>query len=68
MKLRPEYESVRSSIMSRVPSPSLDEYLNELREETSQLTQLTLKQRVSGGPLLVAYLSIILLLNLPVQP
>lgn len=30
MKLSSKYESVRSSIMSRVPSPSLDERLNEL--------------------------------------
>ena len=41
--------------MSRVPSPSLDECLNELYEDTSQLTQLTLKQQASGGSLEVEY-------------
>ena len=46
MKLRSEYETVRSNLMSRVSSPSLNECLNELlREEQSQITQHNLKQQ-----------------------
>ena len=56
MKLRPVYEIVHSNLMSRVPSPSLNECLNELlREEQSQLTQHVLKQQSSGNCPDVAY-------------
>ena len=56
MKLRSEYELIRSNLMSRVPSPSLNECLNELlREEQSQLTQHVLKQQSSGNSHDVAY-------------
>ena len=51
MKLRPEFESVRSNLMSRVPAPSLDDCLNELlQEEQMQLTQGVLAPQVSGSP------------------
>lgn len=56
MKLSSKYESVRSSIMSRVPSPSLDERLNELLcEEQWRLTQVALTQQGSGVSLEAAY-------------
>ena len=56
MKLRSEYEIIRSNLMSSVPSPSLDECLNELLcEEQSQLTQHVLKQQSSGTSPDVAY-------------
>lgn len=52
----PEYEIVRSGLMSRVPSPSLDDCLNELlREQQRQLTQVAFNEHASGGPLEVAY-------------
>lgn len=56
MKLWPEFESVRSNLMSRVPAPSLDDCLNELlRDEQTQLTQGVLVRQVSGSPLLLVY-------------
>ena len=56
MKLRPQYESVRSNLMSRVPSPSLDECLNELlREEQRQLTQSGVLQQATPSAIDVAY-------------
>lgn len=56
MKLQPEYETVRSGLMGRVPSSSLDECLNELlREEQRQLTKVALTQEAAAGPLPVAY-------------
>ena len=58
MKLKSEYETIRSSLMSRVSSSSLDECLNELlREEQSQVTQHALKRHVSTPPLEVAYVT-----------
>ena len=58
MKLRPEYETVRFNLMSRVPSPSLNECLNELlRKEQCQITQHALKQRSLGNPIDVAYVA-----------
>lgn len=58
MKLRPEYETVRSGLTGRVPSPSLDECLNELFcEEQRQLTQVALTQEATSGPLEVAYVA-----------
>lgn len=54
MKLRPEYETVQSGLLGRVPPPSSDECLNELlREEQRQLTQAVLSQQT--GPLEAAY-------------
>lgn len=56
MKLRPEYENVRPNLIRRVPSPSLNDYLNELLcEEQRRLTQMALTQQASGGPLEIAY-------------
>ena len=56
MKLRPQYESVRFNLMSMVPSPSLDECLNELlREEQRQLTQSGVLHQTSLGGIEVAY-------------
>lgn len=56
MKLRPEYETIRSGLLGRVPLPSLDECLNELlRKEQGQLTQVVLTQQTTNGSLEVAY-------------
>eukprot|EP00268_Persea_americana_P014785 TRINITY_DN16642_c0_g1_i12.p1 TRINITY_DN16642_c0_g1~~TRINITY_DN16642_c0_g1_i12.p1 ORF type:complete len:316 (+),score=55.55 TRINITY_DN16642_c0_g1_i12:67-948(+) len=56
MKLRPQYESVRFNLMSRVPSPSLDDFLNELlQEEQRQLTQSGVLQQATPGAIDVAY-------------
>ncbi|XP_057999163.1 uncharacterized protein LOC131177988 [Hevea brasiliensis] len=45
MKLRSDFETIRSNLMSRDPSPSLDVCFWELlREEQSLLTQSTFKQ------------------------
>ena len=56
MKLRSEYEIICSNLMSRVPSPSPNECLNELlREEQSQLTQHVLRQQSSGNSPDIAY-------------
>lgn len=58
MKLRPKYENVRSNLISRVPSPSLDDCLNELlREKQHQQTQPTLTQQAFGGPLEIGYVA-----------
>lgn len=58
MKPRPEFENVRSNLMSRIPSPPLATCLNELlREEQRQLTQVALMQSSPGGPLQVAYIA-----------
>ena len=58
MKLRPEFENVRSNLMSRHPSPSLDTCLNEvLREEQRIVTQHHLSQQSSTGPAEVAYVA-----------
>lgn len=44
MKLRPEYETVRSNLMSRAALPILDDCLQELlREEQRQSTKATLE-------------------------
>lgn len=56
MKPRPEFENVRSNLVSRIPSPPLATCLNELLcEEQRQLNQVALKQSSPGGPLQVAY-------------
>ena len=70
MKLRYEYEIIRSNLMSRVLSPSLNECLNELlRKEQIQLTQHVLKQQSSGRSPDVAYAAIanVPLVSLTVQ-
>ena len=57
MKLRPEYESVRSSLLNRSPVPSLDICFGELlREEQRLSTQVILEQsHGSSGTTTVAY-------------
>jgi hypothetical protein len=57
MKLRPEYESVRSSLLNRSPVPSLDVCFGELlREEQRLSTQTILEQsHGSSGPATVAF-------------
>ena len=57
MKLRVEYELVRSNLLSRVPTPSLNECLGELlHEEQRHLTQATIDNK--GTPSLdVAFAS-----------
>uniref|UniRef100_A0A5B7C134 CCHC-type domain-containing protein n=1 Tax=Davidia involucrata TaxID=16924 RepID=A0A5B7C134_DAVIN len=57
MKLRKDFESVRSNLMSRHPSPSLDIGFSELlREEQRCQTQAAIEQKVGGSnPLHVAY-------------
>ncbi|RVW84363.1 hypothetical protein CK203_040705 [Vitis vinifera] len=57
MKLRPEYESVRSSLLNRSPVPSLDICFGELlREEQCLSTQAILEQsHGSSGTTTVAY-------------
>ena len=57
MKLRHEFESVRSNLLLRTPSPSLDDCLNELlREEQRLSTQATLEQQGNSSNVLnVAY-------------
>ena len=58
MKLRYEFEHVRSNLMSRVPSPSIDSCLGELlREEQHLTTQVALQQAISTGPMTAAYLA-----------
>ena len=57
MKLRPEYETIRSGLMSRIPPPSLYECLRALlREEQRQLTQAVLSQQ-ANGPLEATYVA-----------
>ncbi|KAA8531088.1 hypothetical protein F0562_005797 [Nyssa sinensis] len=57
MKLRPEYESVRSSLLNRSPVPSLDICFGELlREEQRLSTQALLEQsHGNSGTATVAY-------------
>ena len=56
MKLRPEFDTIRSNLMSRQPTPSLETSLNEvLREEQRQVTQTHLTKQTSNGALEVAY-------------
>ena len=58
MKLRPEFETMRSNLMNRHPSPSLETCLNEvLREEQRIFTQHQLSQQSSNGPTEVAYVA-----------
>ena len=48
MKLRPDFEGIRSNLMNRAIVPSLDACLNELlREEQRLLTQTTMEQQKS---------------------
>jgi len=55
MKLRSNFEGIRTNLMNRAIVPSLDECLNELlREEQRLLTQTTMDQQKSAS-LLVAY-------------
>jgi hypothetical protein len=54
MKLHPEFESTRSNLMNRAPSPTLDVCFGELlREEQHLLTQAAFQQDASPNP--VAY-------------
>ena len=56
MKLPPEFETVRSNLMSRQPCPSLETCLNEiLRKEQQEVTQTHLSKQTSNGTLEVAY-------------
>ena len=57
MELHREYETVRSNLMMREPTPSLDTCLNELlREEQRCMTQMTMEQKGAGPSSLdVAY-------------
>ena len=57
MKLRPEYESVRSSLLNRSPVPSLDICFGELlRKEQRPSTQAILEQsHGSSGTTTIAY-------------
>jgi hypothetical protein len=57
MKLRPEYESVRSVLLNRSPVPSLDFCFGELlREEQCLSTQAILEQsHGSSGPATMAF-------------
>lgn len=59
MKLRPQFETVRSNLMSRVPSPSLESCLGELlREEQRLVTQTALAQNAPhAAPIDVAYIA-----------
>ena len=46
MKLRPEYEHLTYALMGRMPSPTLDVFLNELlHEEERLLTRAHLVQQ-----------------------
>lgn len=58
MKLRPDYETVRSNLMSRAALPILDDCLQELlREEQRQSTKATLEQKVFDAVVPVAYVA-----------
>ncbi|KAL5722492.1 hypothetical protein ACHQM5_006008 [Ranunculus cassubicifolius] len=59
MKLRSEFEGIRSNLMNREPVPSLDACLGELlREEQRHLTQTTMEERRStSSPVPVAYVA-----------
>lgn len=55
MKLRSDFEGIRSNLMNRATAPSLDACLNELlREEQRLLTQTTMEQQKAAS-LPVAY-------------
>ena len=48
MKLRKDFEQIRSSLMSHVPTPSMDDCLGELlREEQRRISQVTSEEK--GG-------------------
>ena len=48
MKLRSDFEGIRSNLMNRAPIPSLDTCLNELlHEEQRLLTQASMEQQKS---------------------
>ena len=57
MKLRPNFEIVRSNLMNRHPVPSLDACLSELlREEQRIVTQAAMEHRATvSAPVSVAY-------------
>jgi hypothetical protein len=56
MKLRSEYESVRSALLNRSPVPSLDVCFGELLREERLSTQAILEQsHGSSGPATVAF-------------
>ena len=58
MKLRPEYENVRSNLMSRAPLPSIDECLVELlRKEQCQMTKAILDQKTHDSIIRAAYVA-----------
>ena len=57
MKLRPDFEQIRSNLMSRVPSPSIDSYFGKRLREERLTTQATLQQAISTGPLTTAYVA-----------
>lgn len=49
MKLRNEFKTVRSNLMSHDPSPSLDTYQNELlRKELTRVTQSTMDSQTTS--------------------
>ena len=57
MKLRPDFEITRSTLMNRHLVPSLDAYLSELlREEQRIITQATMEHRPNvSAPVSVVY-------------
>ncbi|KAF7143753.1 hypothetical protein RHSIM_Rhsim05G0128700 [Rhododendron simsii] len=59
MKLRHEFEPVRSNLMSRAPTPSLETSLSELlRDEQRCLTQAALEQKdIGSNPLDAAFVT-----------
>ena len=48
MKLRPEFKTVRSNLMSRASLPSLDDYLQELLQEECLVTKTFMEQLQSA--------------------
>ncbi|TXG72881.1 hypothetical protein EZV62_001460 [Acer yangbiense] len=58
MHLRSDFEMVRSNLLSRSPSPSLDTCLNELlREEQRMATQSRMAEQANPCPIDVAYMA-----------
>ena len=55
MKLRHEYESVRSALMNRTPLPSLDVCLNELLREEQRIATLAHMAQQKTETYLVAF-------------
>ena len=57
MKLRPEYESVRSALLNRSPVPSLDVCFGELLCEERHLSSQAILEQSHGsyGPAIVAF-------------